>query len=105
MRRTPTHFREEEDGHLNKMIQAGVIRPSVSEWASPPVLVRKRDGSERLCVDYRALTAITRKDVYPLPRIEDCVDTLEGNIWFSKLDANSAYWQVQMDESSRLKIK
>ncbi|KAK3792722.1 hypothetical protein RRG08_035199 [Elysia crispata] len=103
MRRTPIHFREEEDGHLDKMIQAGVIRPSVSEWASPPVLVRKRDGSVRWCVDYRALNAITRKDVYPLPRIEDCVDTLEGNIWFSKLDANSAYWQVQMDESSREK--
>ena len=52
---------------------------------------------------YRALNAVTRKDVYPLPRIEDCVDSLEGNIWFSKLDANSAYWQVQMDESSREK--
>ena len=103
MRRTPIHFREEEDWHLDKMIQAGVIRPSVSDWASPPVLVRKRDGSVRWCVDYRALNAITRKDVYPLPRIEDCVDTLEGNIWFSKLDANSAHWQVQMDESSREK--
>ena len=103
MRRTPIHFREAEDGHLDKMIQAGVIRPSVSEWASPPILVRKRDGSVRWCVDYRALNAITRKELYPLPRIEDCVDTLEGNIWFSKLDANSAYWQVQMDESSREK--
>ena len=51
MCRTPIHFREEEDGHLDKMIQAGVIRPSVSEWASPPVLVRKRDGSVRWCVD------------------------------------------------------
>ena len=103
LRRTPLHFRGEEDGHLNKMLTAGVIQPSVSEWASPPVLVRKRDGTVRWCVDYRALNAITRKDVFPLPRIEECVDALEGNIWFSKLDANSAYWQVRLDDDSRPK--
>ncbi|GFO10265.1 Pol polyprotein [Plakobranchus ocellatus] len=103
MRRTPIHFKGEEDAHLDKMLEAGVVQPSVSEWASPPVLVRKRDGSMRWCVDYRALNKITRKDVFPLPRIEDCVDALDGHLWFSKLDANSAYWQVRLDEESKSK--
>ncbi|GFO02424.1 enzymatic polyprotein [Plakobranchus ocellatus] len=85
------------------MLEAGVVQPSVSEWASLPVLVRKRDGSVRWCVDYRALNKITRKDVFPLPRIEDCVDALDGNLCFSKLDANSAYWQVRLDEESKPK--
>ncbi|GFO16517.1 Pol polyprotein [Plakobranchus ocellatus] len=103
MRRTPIHFKGEEDVHLDKMLEARVVQPSVSEWASPPVLVRKRDGSVRWCVDYRALNKITRKDVFPLPRIEDCVDALDGNLMFSKLDANSAYWQVRLDEESKPK--
>ena len=91
IRRTTLHFSEEEDAHMEKMLAAGVIQPSVSEWAAAPVLVRKRDGSVRWCVDYRALNKVTRKDVFPLPLIEDCMDALEGNCWFSKLDANSAY--------------
>ncbi|XP_021356288.1 uncharacterized protein LOC110452235 [Mizuhopecten yessoensis] len=84
MRRTPIHFAKEEEGELNKMLEAGVIEPSVSEWASAPVLVRKRDGSVRFVIDYRALNNITVKDVYPLPLVEDCVDTLSENRWFSK---------------------
>ncbi|GFR61679.1 Pol polyprotein [Elysia marginata] len=103
MRRTPLHFRVEEDEHLDKMLCASVIKPSISEWASPPVLVRKRDGSVRWCVDYRALNTITGRMFFPLPRIEECVDALEGNVWFSKLDANSAYRQVRLDEESRPK--
>ncbi|GFN77113.1 hypothetical protein PoB_000361900 [Plakobranchus ocellatus] len=79
------------------------MQPSTSEWASPPVLVRKRDGSVRGCVDYRTLNNITRKDVFPLPRIEECVDALDGNLWCSKLNANSAYWQVRLDDASRPK--
>ncbi|GFO34307.1 Pol polyprotein [Plakobranchus ocellatus] len=103
MRLTPIHFKGEEDTRLDKMLEAGVVQPSVSEWASPPVLVRKRDGSVRCCVDYRALNKITRKDVFLLPCIEDCVDASDGNLWFSKLDANSAYWQVRLDEESKRK--
>ena len=85
------------------MLAAGVIQPSVSEWAAAPVLVRKRDGSVWWCVDYRALNKITKKDVFPLPLIEDCMDALEGNCWFSKLDSNSAYWQFELDRDSRKK--
>ncbi len=103
MRRTPTCFVHEEEGHLQKMMDAGVIQESMSEWASAPVLIRKRDGSVRWCIDYRALNNVTIKDTFPLPLVEDCLDTLSGNIWFSKLDANSAYWQVKISESDRKK--
>ena len=75
-RRTPTSFEGEEEKHLVKMLKADVIEPSMSEWASSPVLVRKREGSVRWCVDYRALKKITKKDVFPLPLIEECIDTL-----------------------------
>ena len=102
MRRNPACFVEEES-HLKKMLDAGVIKESVSEWASSPVLIRKRDGSVRWCIDYRALNDVTVKDTFPLPLVEDCLDTLAGNIWFSKLDANSAYWQVQVKEEDRKK--
>ena len=85
------------------MLDAGVTKESVSEWASSPVLIRKRDGSVRWCIDYRALNYVTVKDKFPLPLVEDCLDTLAGNIRFSKLDANSAYWQVQVKEEDRKK--
>lgn len=96
MRRTPAVFQGEEEGHLDKMLEAGVIQPSSSDWASAPVLVRKKDGNVRWCVDYRALNKVTVKDTYPLPLIEECMDTLAGNRWFSKLDANAAYWQIKL---------
>ena len=96
IRRTPFGFAGEEEAQLKKMLSAGVIRPSVSEWASAPVLIRKRCGSVRWCVDYRALNALTIKDVFPLPLVDECLDTLAGNVWYSKLDANSAYWQVKI---------
>ena len=76
------------------MLDAGVIKESVSDWASSPVLIRNRDGSVRWCIDYRALNEVTVKDTFPLPIIEICLDTLAGNVWFSNLAANSAYWQV-----------
>ena len=103
MRRTPAGFAAEEEAHLEKMLKAGVIAPSISEWASAPVLVRKRDGTVRWCVDYRALNSVTTKDVFPLPLVEECLDTLAGNQWFSKLDANSAYWQIKISEPDRRK--
>jgi transposase InsO family protein len=103
MRRTPMGFAEEEEAHLNKMLKANVIQPSSSEWASAPVLVRKKDGGVRWCVDYRALNSLTVKDVYPLPLVEDCMDMLAGNVWFSKLDANSAYWQIRIKPEDRKK--
>jgi hypothetical protein len=96
IRRTPLGFAGEEEAQLKKMLGAGVIRPSVSEWASAPVLIRKRCGSVRWCVDYRALNALTIKDVFLLLLVDECLDTLAGNVWYSKLDANSAYWQLKI---------
>ena len=61
-----------------------------------PVLVRKKDESVRWCVDYRALNKVAINDTYPLPLIEECLDTLAGNQWFSKFDANAAYWQINI---------
>ena len=89
---------KERAEHLKKMLDEGVIQESVSEWASSPVFIRMRDGSFRWCIDYRALNDVTVKDTFPLPLVEDCLDALAGNIWFSKLDANSAYWQVKVKE-------
>lgn len=101
MRRTPLDFVQEEENHLHTMLEAGVIEPSTSEWASPPVFVRKRDCKVRWCIDYRKLNSVTKRDVYPLPLIEECIDTLSGNEWFSKLDANSAYYQIKVKESDK----
>ncbi len=103
MRRTPVCFIDEEKATLDKMLQAKVIQPSVSEWAAAPVLIRKRDGQVRWCLDYRALNKVTSKDLFPLPLIEECLDTLAGNRWFSKLDANSAYWQIPVVKSDQKK--
>lgn len=85
------------------MLHAGVIQPSSSDWASVPVLVRKKDGSMRLCIDYRALNEKTVKDCYPLPIIEDCLDTLQGTKYFATLDMASDYYQIMIDKADRHK--
>lgn len=103
LRRTPACYVGEEEKHLNKLLDAGVIEPSISEWASGPVLVRKKDGTLRWCVDYRALNKVTKKDVFPLPLVDECLDTLTGSVWFSKLDANWVYLQVKVKDSDKEK--
>ena len=103
VRRVPPHRREEVRKLLNEMLERGVVEPSASPWASPIVLVRKKDGSTRFCVDYRKLNDVTRKDAYPLPRIDATLDTLHGSQWFSTLDLLSGYWQVEVDEADRQK--
>ena len=80
------------------MLESDVIRPSSSPWSSPIVLVRKKDGSIRFCVDYRRLNDKTRKDSYPLPNISEILDSLSGAPWFSVVDCPSGFWQCAMAE-------
>ena len=82
------------------MQQRGVIQPSASAWASPIVIVPKKDGSH-FCVDIRRVNAVTKKDVYPLQRIDDILDTLSGAQYLSTLDLSSGYWQIELDPSTR----
>ena len=78
------------------MRKDNVIQPSESPWASPVVLVRKRDGSLRFCVDYRALNSVTKPDLFPLPRISVLLDQLGSSKYFSTLDLKSGYWQIRV---------
>ncbi len=88
---------------VNKMLSDGVIEPSSSPWSAPVVLVKKKDGKIRFCVDYRSLNDITVKDVYPLPLVNDAIECLGGCVIFSTLDLVSGYWQVEVAEEDRPK--
>jgi len=94
MRRYPPAHLQAIDQHVDSMMSQGVIEPATSPWASNLVLVRKKDGSYRCCVDYRPLNAVTRKDAYPLPRIDVCLDAMASARWFSTFDLRSAYHHV-----------
>ena len=85
------------------MLAKGIIEPSSSPWSSPVVLVKKKDGTIRFCIDYRKVNGVTVKDSYPLPRIDDCLDALSGSQWFCTLDLASGYWQVEMAEKDKEK--
>ena len=102
-RRLPLAQRPLVEAELDKMLQADVVEASTSPWASPLVLVTKKDGSVRFCVDLRAVNAVTKKDAYPLPRIDETLDTLSGAQWFCCLDLQSGFWQVEMSEKDKEK--
>ena len=86
-----------------EMLAGGQIEPSDSPWSVPVVLVTKKDGGTRFCVDYRRLNLATVKDAYPLPRIDDTLDMLTGKQWSSTLDLASGYWQVSLSPEARCK--
>jgi transposase InsO family protein len=88
---------------IHSMLEKKVVSPSRSPWSSPVVLVRKKDGTIRFCVDYRKLNAVTVRDVYPLPRVDDTLALLGGARWFTCLDIESAYWQIPLDEDAKEK--
>ena len=99
--RIPPNLFDEVKNHLKEMIEVGAIRKSNSPWASAVVLVRKKDGSLRFCIDLRKLNACTIKDAYSLPRIDEPLDCLGGVMIFTSLDLKSGYWQVEMEEGSK----
>jgi Reverse transcriptase (RNA-dependent DNA polymerase) len=88
--RAPSAEKEE----IDRMLAEQVIEPETCEWASPIVLVPKPDGSLRFCVDYRLVNAITVPNTYPLPRMDECIDSLGDAVVFTTLDCNSGYWQI-----------
>ena len=94
---------KKEEECVTEMLTGGQIEPSDSPWLSPVVLVTKKDGGTRFCVDYRRLNDVTVKDAYPLPRIDDTLDMLAGKQWFSTLDLASGYWQVSLSQEARVK--
>ena len=98
VRRVLPAKRSETRELLQGMLDKDVIQSSSSPWASPIVLVKKKGGSTRFCVDYRKVNSVTRKDAYPLPRVED---TLAGAKWFTTLDLVSGYWQVEVHEDDQ----
>ncbi|TKS67456.1 Retrovirus-related Pol polyprotein from transposon 412 [Collichthys lucidus] len=89
--------------HLRDLLEAGVIRESESPFSSPIVVVRKKNGDIRLCIDYRKLNLQTVKDAYPLPNLEESLSALSGSKWFSVLDLKSGYYQIEMNEEDKAK--
>lgn len=102
-RQIPPSEYEVVKAHIHQLLQNQVIRESSSPYASPIVLVKKKDGTLRLCADYRQLNNKTRKDAFPLPRIEESLDALSGAHWFSTLDLASGYNQVPVSEKDKPK--
>ena len=84
---------------LQELLDKGFIRPSYSPWGAPVLFVKKKDGTLRMCVDYRELNKVTVKNKYPLPRIDDLFDQLKGASVFSKIDLRSGYHQLKIKES------
>jgi hypothetical protein len=84
--------------HIRELVEKGFIRPSSSTWGAQVIFVPKKDGTQRLCVDYRALNEVTVKNKYPLPRIDDLFDQLRGACVFSKIDLRSGYHQLKVRE-------
>ena len=97
----PPHMYEDVRAHIQEMLDIGAIHKSHSPWASAVVLVCKKDGGLRFCIDLRKLNKQTIKDTYSLPRIDETLDSLHGSQWFFSLDLKSGYWQVEMDEESK----
>ncbi|KAE9183208.1 hypothetical protein PF002_g26774 [Phytophthora fragariae] len=91
------------DKEVDDMLSNQVIEPGEGAWGFPVVIVRKKDGSVRFCIDYRSLNAVTVKDVYPLPRVDETLEALHGSQRFTSLDLHSGYWQLGVAKEDRAK--
>jgi Reverse transcriptase (RNA-dependent DNA polymerase) len=101
--RAGSHARVAEKTEIDRMLAQQVIEPATCEWASPIALVPKPGGTLRFCVDYRRLNMITVPDTYPLPRMDECIDSLGDAVVFTTLDCNSGYWQIPVHPGDRAK--
>ena len=99
-RRPPLASGTAEDDLIAEMLAADVIEPSDSPWASPVCLAKKPDGSYRFCVDYRRVNAVSRKNAYPIPDIQDAFDSLRGATHFATIDLLSGYWPKNVQHSA-----
>ena len=97
----PSVMVEEVRNHLREMLESSAIRPIQSTWCNAVMLVRKKDGSLCFCIHFRCLNACMKKDSYPLPRIQEVLESLVGSSHFSCLDLKSGFWQIKMDEASK----
>ena len=100
-RQIPLPLMEEVCTHLWEMLDTGAIHPSQSAWCNAVVLVWKKDGDLCFCIDFHHLNVHMKKDFYPLPRIQEVLESLVGPGYFSCLDLKSGFWQIEMDESSK----
>ena len=101
--RTTPENKQEINRQVDDMLQRGIIQKSVSPWSSPVVLVKKKNGEMRFCVDFRAVNKVTKKDSFPMPLVADTLDALSGTQYFSTLDLKSGYWQIELHPSAREK--
>ncbi len=89
---------------MEKLFTQGIIIPSFLPWAAPVSLVKKKDGSMRLCIEYRQLNAVTVRDPFPLPRMDELLQALAGKRWFATLGLSSSYWQIEVKPEDRHKM-
>ena len=95
--------KEETERQIKDLLEKGIVKRSHSPWSSPIVFVAKKNGKRRMCIDYRKINNVTKKDNHPLPRIDELLDTFEGKKWFTSLDLASGYWQVPIEEKDKEK--
>ena len=101
--RVSPDVQKEINRQMDEMLEKGIIQESVSHWSSLAVLVKKKDGSYRFCVDFRKVNKVTKVDSFPMPLVADALDSLAGASVFSTLDLKSGFWQIQMQQDSQQK--